>query len=271
MAEALADEISRHRGDCVIYPDLRGAVIRVRSFMRLTRSRDSPDRLQSSYARRRMSWRAWRVGAMRRSKRLQAMARFSRSMRRLAARVWRAAPWLLLGALLLATSVLTPAALSQDIDRIPRWVAVACAIIAPFAALLFEPPRRQQPSQSLTLVVHLAVMALVAYAATRIVIPQANNFYSVRLLMDGALLLYVLNAAQSAMRRVSPVPTTAAPRAADALMDGVRVLLILFFISAAILWRPVAALTLALALAFAVLALLFRSPGAVAHLARTRS
>lgn len=239
--------------------------------MRLTRSRDSPGKLKGNYARHRMRWRAWRVRAMRRSKRLQAMARFSRTLRRLVARVWRAAPWLLLGALLLATSLLAPPSLSQPIKGIIRWVAATCGILAPFAALLFEPPRTHQPSQSVTLVVHFIVMALVAWAATHIVIPQANVFYSVRLLMDGALLLYLLHVVQSAMRRVSPVPTTAAPRAADALIDGVRVLLLIFFLSTAILWRPVAALAFVLALAFAALALLFRSPGAVAQLVRTRS
>jgi hypothetical protein len=183
-------------------------------------------------------------------------------------RIWYATPWLLLGALLLATSLLAPASLSQQTNRILRWIAVGCALAAPLAALLLYPPRRHDPSRRSTILAYLVIMAIAAYASLRFVVPVANNFYSISLLTEGALLLYALHAVQAAMQRISPTPTTAAPRAADALIDGVRVLLIVFFLGSAILWRPVAALALVIALAFAALALLFRGPGAAVSLVR---
>lgn len=231
-------------------------------------TRESPDRLEINHARRRMRWRLWRVGAMKRSRRLQAVARLSRSARLMSRRIWYAVPWLLLGGLLLAASLLAPASLSHQIGGIFRWIAVACAVAAPLAALLLYPPRRHDPSQQSTILVYLAIMAITAYVALRFIVPVANNFYSISLLTEGALLLYALHAVQSAMQRISPSSTTAAPRAADALIDGVRVLLIVFFLGSAILWRPVAALALVIALAFAALAILFRGPGAAASLVR---
>jgi hypothetical protein len=183
-------------------------------------------------------------------------------------RVWHALPWLLLGALLLATSLLAPGSLSQQISGIVRWTAIACAVAAPVAAARLYPPQRHDPSQLSTILVYLVTMGIAAYAGVRFVVPQANSFYSISLLTEGALLLFALNAVQSAMQRISPVSTTAAPRAADALVDGVRVLLIVFFLGTAILWRPVAALALVVALGFAALALLLRGPGAAASLVR---
>ena len=230
---------------------------------------EAPDRPGSnSYARRRMRWRLWRVGAMKRSRRLQSAARLSRSARLMSRRVWHAVPWLLLSALLLATSLLSRPSLSQQISGILRWIAVACAVAAPLAALLLYPPRRHDPSQRSTLLVYLVITAISAYAGVRFVVPAANSFYSISLFTEGVLLLYGLHAVQSAMQRISPSPTTAAPRAADALIDGVRVLLIVVFLGSAILWRPVAALALAIALAFAALAILLRGPGAAASLVR---
>lgn len=205
---------------------------------------------------------------MKRSKRLQAAARLSRSVRLMSMRTWHAVPWLLLGAMLLATSVLAPMSLSQQLNGVVRWIAFACALAAPLAAFLLYPPRRHDPSLPSTIFVYLIAMGIAAYVGVRFVVPQANSFYSISLLTEGTLLLYALNAVQSAMQRISPVPTTAAPRAADALVDGVRVLLIVFFLGSAILWRPVAALALVVALGFAALALLFRGPGAVASLVR---
>ena len=231
-------------------------------------TRESPDRLEINRARRRMRWRLWRVGAMKRSRRLQSMARLSRSTRLMSRRIWYAVPWLLLGALLMATSLLAPAPLSQQINGVFRWISVACALAAPLAALLLYPPRRHDPSQRSTILVYLGIMAIAAYAGVRFVVPAANSFYSISLLTEGALLLYALHAVQSAMQRISPSPTTAAPRAADALIDGERVLLVVFFLGSAILWRPVAALALVIALAFAALALILRGPGAAASLVR---
>jgi len=220
-------------------------------------------------AARPVQWRTWRVRAMRRSKRFKSMARLSRTVRHLAARLWRAAPWLLIAALLLSASLLTSPAV--QVHGIRRWTAITCAFVAPFAALLLEPPRRHHPSQATTFVAHVAVIALAAYAATEMVITRANSFYSVPLLTEGALLLFVLHAAQSALRRVSAPPTTAAPRAADGFVDGVRVLLIAFYVSTAATWRPVAAIAFVLALGFETFAVLFRTPGALARLVRTES
>jgi hypothetical protein len=195
------------------------------------------------------------------------MARLSRTARHLAARLWRAAPWLLIAALLLSASILT----SPQVYGIRRWAAIACALVAPLAALLLEPPRRRHPSQAATFVAYVAVIAVAAYAATEMVMTRANSFYSVSLLTEGALLLFVLHAAQSALRRVSAPPTTAAPRAADGFVDGVRVLLIAFSVSTAAAWRPVAAIAFVLALGFETFAVMFRAPGALARLVKGES
>ena len=99
-------------------------------------------------------------------------------------------------------------------------------------------------------------------------LPRANAFYSVPLLTEGSVLLLALHAVQAAMRRISPPPTSAAPRVADALVDGVRVLLIALYVSTSLTWRPIAALSFVLALGFATFAVVFRSPGALATLVR---
>jgi hypothetical protein len=206
---------------------------------------------------------------MRRSKRFKSMARLSRSVRHLGARLWRASPWLLIGALLLATSLGASAA--DQVQGARKWAAIICAVAAPFAALVLEPPRRHHPSQTTTLAAYLAAMVLAAYIARELLIPRANSFYSVSLLTEGALLLFALHAVQSTMRRVSSQPVTAAPRAADGFVDGVRVLLMSFFVCTALAWRPLAALAFVLALGFATIAVLFRTPGALAQLVRTES
>ena len=232
-------------------------------------TRVAKDGLGGGLAARRVRWRTWRVRAMRRSKRFKSMARLSRSVRHLGTRLWRATPWLLIGALLLATSLgATPA---DQVQGARKWAAILCAVAAPFAALVLEPPRRHHPSQTATLAAYLGAMASAAYLARELVIPRANSFYSVSLLTEGALLLFALHAVQATMRRVSSQPVTAAPRAADAFVDGVRVLLISFFISTAFAWRPLAALAFVLALGFATIAVLFRTPGALAQLVRTES
>lgn len=233
-------------------------------------TRVAKDGLGGGLAARRVRWRTWRVRAMRRSKRFKSMARLSRSARHLAVRLWRAEPWLLIGALLLATSLLGASAADQ-VQGARMWAAIICAIAAPFAALVLEPPRRHHPSQTTTLAAYVAAMASAAYIARELVIPRANSFYSVSLLTEGALLLFALHAVQATMRRVSSQPVTAAPRAADAFVDGVRVLLVSFFISTALAWRPLAALAFVLALGFATIAVLFRTPGALAQLVRTES
>lgn len=205
---------------------------------------------------------------MRRSKRFKSMARLSRSVRHLGARLWRAAPWLLIGALLLATSLLG-GSVADQVQGARKWAAIICAVAAPLAALVLEPPHRHHPSQTTTLAAYLAAMALLAFLARELVIPRVNSFYSVSLLTEGALLLFGLHAVQAIMRRVSPEPVTAAPRAADAFVDGVRALLMSFFICTAMAWRPLAALAFVLALGFATIAVLFRTPGALAQLVRT--
>lgn len=198
---------------------------------------------------------------MRRSHRFKSMARLSRTTRHLTARLWRAAPWLLIGALLLAAGITDGSA-----DGLWRWAGLVCALAAPLAALLLEPPHRHHPSQGVTLLAFIAVMAAATWIASRFVIVRANSFYSVSLLTEGTLLLYVLHAAQSSMRRISPAPSAAAPRVADVLVDGVRSLLIAFYIATAIAWRPIAAVMFVVTLGFAILAVLFRTPGTLARL-----
>ena len=226
-------------------------------------------RLGGGVNARRVRWRAWRVRAMRRSRRVKSMARLSRTLRHLAARLWRAAPWLLMAGMLLSTSLLAPA--SERVEGGRWWAAIVCALAAPVFAIILEPPRRHHPSQRTTFVAYLVAIAAAAYVVNLIVVPQTNSFYSIALVTEGTLLLYALHVAQAAMRRISPAPATAAPRAADALIDGVRVLLLAFVGSTAVAWRPVAAVAFVLALGFAILALILRAPGALAQLVRTRA
>jgi hypothetical protein len=202
---------------------------------------------------------------MRRSKRFKSMARSARSTRRLIGRLWRAAPWLLIAALLLAASVPGgPAA--ERAHGLWKWAAIVSGLAAPVAGIALEPRRPRHPSQMITFAAYVIVIAVAACFARELVLTRANSFYTVALLTEGALLLYILHAVQAVMRRISPPPTTAAPRAADAFADGVRVLLIGFFASAAVGLRPVAVLILLLALGFATFAVIFRSPGALARL-----
>ena len=206
---------------------------------------------------------------MRRSKRFKSMARLSRTSRHLAARLWRASPWLLIAGVLLAASLLAPAA--DQVLGFRRWAALACALAAPVVSLILEPPRRAHPSQQSTALAYMVVVGLATYLASVIVIPRSNTFYSVSLLTEGALILFVLHATQAAMRHVSPPPATAAPRTADAFVDGVRVLLIGFFASTAANWLPIAALALVLAIGFGTLAVVFRAPNALAQLVKGES
>jgi hypothetical protein len=202
---------------------------------------------------------------MRRSKRFKSMARSARSTRRLFGRLWRAASWLLIAALLLAAS-LPGGSSAERAEGLWKWAAIASGFAAPFAAIALEPRRPRHPSQIFTFTAYLIVIAVAVVFAREWVLTRANSFYTAALLTEGALLLYILHAIQAVMRRISPPPTTAAPRAADAFVDGVRVLLIGFFVSSAVGWRPLAVIMLLLALGFAMFAVIFRSPGALARL-----
>src|SRR5690606_40373026 len=122
-----------------------------------------------------------------------------------------------------------------------------------------------------TALAYVVVVGLATWVAGVIVIPRSNTFYSASLLIEGALLLFALHATQSAMRHVSPPPATAAPRTADAFVDGVRVLLIAFYASTAANWLPIAALALVLAIGFATFAVIFRAPSALSQLVRRES
>lgn len=159
----------------------------------------------------------------------------------------------------------------ERVTGVRWWAALVCAAAAPIFAILLEPPRRHHPSQRATFIAFLIAIAVAAHIASRVVIPQTNSFYSVALLTEGTVLLFALHLTQAAMRRISPPPTTAAPRAADALIDGVRALLLAFFTSTAMAWRPVAAVAFIIALGFAILAVILRAPGAVAQLVRSET
>lgn len=232
-------------------------------------TRNPNEKLGRGLAARRLRWRSWRIRAMRRSKRFKSMARLSRTSRHLATRLWRASPWLLLAGVLLAASLTAPA--SDQVHGIRRWLALASAMVAPIISLILEPPRRAHPTQASTALAYAVVIGLATYVASVIVVPRSNTFYSVSLLIEGTLLLFALHAAQAALRHISPPPATAAPRTADAFVDGVRVLLIGFFASTAANWLPIAALALALALGFGTFAVIFRAPGALAQLVKRES
>lgn len=198
------------------------------------------------------------------------MARIARLGGTLVSRARRAAPWLLTGGILLATGVLGLTEMSTRISPWWSWVSLGCAAVAPIAAVFFEPPRRPNPGPWLTGLVFAGAVAAIGHVASALIVARANAFYSAALLAEGAVLLYVLNAAQAGLKRMSPPPSTAAPRSADAFMDGVTVLLLLFLLATAVALRPAAAVAFLLALAFALIATVFRTPGAVAQLARRR-
>jgi hypothetical protein len=203
---------------------------------------------------------------MRRSKRLKSMARAYRAGATLAARLWRGAPWILIGAILLALGVLGSTDLANEIAPIWRWPALLCAAAAPVAVVFVHRPQRRYPGRMVTgLAIALAIAAIGHVAAT-LILWRENSFYSAALLTEGALLLYALNAVQATLGRISPVAATAAPRAADAFMDGVTVLLIAFLGFTYAGLRPAAAVAFLLALGFAAFAVVFRTPGALARL-----
>jgi hypothetical protein len=204
---------------------------------------------------------------MRRNRRIKSMARTVQAAGTLARRLWRATPWLLAGALLLALAVPGGAVIGREIDPWARWMALAGAVVAPLAALALDPPFRPRPGRPVTLAAYAGVLAAVAHFVDRLVLTRANSFYSSALLAEGTLILLALHAMQAVMRRVSPPPATAGPRAADSFIDGVRVLLMIFLLTTAVGLRPAAAVALLLSLGFAAIAVLLRTPGALSTFA----
>ena len=198
------------------------------------------------------------------------MARIARVGGTLLARLRRAAPWLLIGGILLATGVLGLTEMSGQISPWWSWMSLGCAAAAPVAAVLLDPPRRPTPGPWVTALVFAGAVAGIGHVAAALIVARANSFYSAALLAEGAVVLYLLNAAQAGLKRISPPPTTAAPRTADAFLDGVTVLLLIFLLATAAALRPAAAVAFLLALAFALIAVVFRTPGAAAQLARRR-
>jgi hypothetical protein len=195
------------------------------------------------------------------------MARAYRAVAVLIARLWRSAPWLLVGGILLALGVLAVGGGAARAGAGWGWAALACSALAAPAALFFQPPRRPHPGPLITLTAYLFVVAAIGHLASQLIQARTNTFYSVALLTEGVLLLYSLTAVQAALRRISAPPTTAAPRAADAFMDGVSALLIAFLVGTAVALRPFAAVSFLLAIAFAALAVVLRAPGALARVA----
>ena len=195
------------------------------------------------------------------------MARIVQATETLARRLWRAAPWLLSGALLLALAVPGGSVIGREIDPWARWTALAGALVAPLAALFLDPPFRPRPGRTVTLASFAGVLAAVAHFVDRFVLTRANSFYSSALLTEGTLILLALHALQAIMRRYSPPPATAGPRAADSFVDGVRVLLMIFLLSTAVGLRPAAAVAFLLSLGFAGIAVLLRTPGALSTFA----
>lgn len=205
---------------------------------------------------------------MRRNRRFKSMARASRTVRQLAILLWPAAPWLILSALLFGLGVLGHGAAAGDVDGVLRVAAIAGAVFAPIAAAALERRPARGPSPWAVLITFVLVAVSLGHVFERFVLSRANSFYTSTLVAEGALLLLGLHALQAAMRRLAPVPTTAGPRAADALLDGVRVLLIAFLLFTAVSLRPPAAGAFLIAIAFATIALLLRAPGVVAQLTR---
>ncbi|HSJ65262.1 MAG TPA: hypothetical protein VK922_15330 [Gemmatimonadaceae bacterium] len=203
---------------------------------------------------------------MRRSKRLKSMARAYRAGATLAARLWRGAPWILTGSILLALGVLGSSDLASEIAPVWRWSALSCAAAAPVAAVYVHRRRRQHPGRLVTGLTIAITIAAIGHLAANLILWRENSFYSAALLTEGALLLFALTGIQAALGYMSPAATTAAPRAADAFMDGVTVLLIAFlgFTYAAL--RPAAAVAFLLALGFAAFAVVLRTPGALARI-----
>jgi hypothetical protein len=195
------------------------------------------------------------------------MARIVQTAGTLGRRLWRAAPWLLAGALLLALAVPGEPVIGRQIDPWARWVALAGALAAPIAALVLDPPVRPRPGRPATLAAYAGAIAAVAHFVDRLVLTRANSFYSSALLTEGTLILLGLHAVQAVMRRVSPPPATAGPRAADSFVDAVRVLLLVFLLSTAVGLRPLAAVAFLLSLGFAAIAVLLRTPSALSTLA----
>lgn len=208
---------------------------------------------------------------MRRSKRVKSMARAWRSAATLGARLWRAAPWLILGGILLAVGVLGGTSMRGVVPVWLRWTALAAAAMAPLAALLLDPPRRPLPGSLATLGAYGALVAAIGYLSSELITTRVNTFYSASLLGEGALVLYALQALQAGMRRVAPPPDSAAPRAADAFIDGVRVMLLAMLVTTGANFLPLSVGAFFLGLWFALIAVVLRTPAALAALTRPRS
>jgi hypothetical protein len=198
------------------------------------------------------------------------MARLVQTTGTLTRRLWRAAPWVLIGGLLLSLGIRGGSSLGRDVEVWERWTALLLAAAAPAAALLLDPLKRPRPGRAVTFAAYAVAVATAGHFANGLVLTRANSFYSAALLTEGALLLLLLHAAQALLRRYSPPPATASPRAADSFVDGVRVLLLLFFASTALGLRPLSGIALLLSLGFASIAVLLRTPSALAHLANRR-
>lgn len=199
------------------------------------------------------------------------MARASRTARQLTLLVWTAAPWLILGALLLGIGLLGHGEHASDVSGTLRAATIVGALAAPFAAAAIDPrsfPPGRGPRPLAVLATFLLVMVGLAYLFEQFVLSRANAFYTAALVAEGTLLLLVLHAIQAIMRHFAGSPGGAGPRAADALIDGVRFLLLLFLAFTLVAFRPPAAVALLLALGFAFIAILMRVPGVMARLAR---
>lgn len=186
---------------------------------------------------------------------------------RLAAGLWRDVPYIALGLYLGAATVLDAGAWASVPDAM-RLVGLAGAALAIGAPLAVEddPPGVRGA--------RLAVRALLIGAGTpamaALVSARANSFFSAPLLLEGAIILLSLHLAQRALRRLSRRHDVAAPRAADALTDGVRMMLLGSVLLAAAAWRSLSAVAWFLALAFSILAIVLRAPEALASITRRR-